>query len=164
MLNLKQYTDYSVEQAVRLLAVDSPTGYTSDAEQWLLQTFRDLGYAPVHTVKGGVLVDLGGEEADNGLLLEAHCDTLGGMVAEVKGSGRLRLTRLGGLPAVMANTENVRVVTKFDGTLQRLHPRQRGAEQDRPRLRQHRGGAGRVGKLRRRREEAGHRRGGHRLL
>ena len=116
MLNLKQYTDYSVEQAVRLLAVDSPTGYTSDAEQWLLQTFRDLGYSPIHTVKGGVLVDLGGEEADNGLLLEAHCDTLGGMVAEVKGSGRLRLTRLGGLPAVMANTENVRVVTKFDGT------------------------------------------------
>ena len=116
MNNSKLYTDYAVEQATALLSVDSPTGYTANAEAWLLEAFRSLGYAPIHTVKGGVLVDLGGRDAANGLLLEAHCDTLGGMVAEVKGSGRLRLTRLGGLPAVMANTENVRVVTKFDGT------------------------------------------------
>ena len=112
----KRSTDLAVEQAVKLLAIDSPTGYTAEAEAHLLRLFRDMGYEPVHTVKGGVLVDLGGADSENGLLLEAHCDTLGGMVAEIKGSGRLRLTRLGGLPAVMANTENVRVVTKFDGT------------------------------------------------
>ena len=111
----KKYTDYAVEKAVELLSHDSPTGYTSEAERYLLETFRDLGCKPIHTVKGGVLVDLGGADAENGLLLEAHCDTLGGMVAELKGSGRLRITNLGGLPAVMANTENVRVVTKFDG-------------------------------------------------
>ena len=33
----------------------------------------------------------------DGLLLEAHADTLGGMVAEIKGNGRLRLTALGGM-------------------------------------------------------------------
>ncbi len=112
----KKYTEFAVEKAVELLSHASPTGYTAEAEQYLLETFRALGYEPVHTVKGGVLVDLGGKDAEKGLLLEAHCDTLGGMVAEIKGSGRLRLTRLGGLPAVMANTENVRVVTQFDGT------------------------------------------------
>ena len=96
----KRYTDYAVEQAAALLAIDSPTGYTAEAEAHLLKTFRDLGYEPVHTVKGGVLVDLGGADAENGLLLEAHCDTLGAMVAEVKGSGRLRVVPLGGLPAV----------------------------------------------------------------
>ena len=116
MQDFKFYTDYAVEQACRLLAIDSPTGYTAEAEQHLLQVFRDMGYAPVHTVKGGVLVDLGGQDADNGLLLAAHCDTLGAMVAEVKGSGRLRVTPLGGLPTVMVNTENCRVVTKFNGT------------------------------------------------
>ena len=115
MANLKQYTAYAVEQAAALLAVDSPSGYTAAAEDWLLETFRGLGYEPVHTVKGGVLVDLGGKDTDNGLLLEAHCDTLGGMVAEIKGNGRLRLTNLGGLPASVVNTENCRVVTKFDG-------------------------------------------------
>ena len=115
MTKLKQYTDYAVEQAAALLAVDSPSGYTAAAEDWLLETFRGLGYEPVHTVKGGVLVDLGGKDTDNGLLLEAHCDTLGGMVAEIKGNGRLRLTNLGGLPASVVNTENCRIVTKFDG-------------------------------------------------
>ena len=111
----KRYTDYAVEQAVELLAIDSPTGYTANAEAHLLKTFRDLGYEPVHTVKGGVLVDLGGADSENGLLLEAHCDTLGAMVAKLKGSGRLRIVPLGGLPAVMMNTETCRVVTKFDG-------------------------------------------------
>ena len=115
MKNSKFYTDYAVDQAVRLLGTDSPTGYTADAERLLLEIFRELGYAPVRTVKGGILVDLGGRDSENGLLLEAHCDTLGAMVAEIKGSGRLRVVSLGGLPAVMANTENCRVVTKFDG-------------------------------------------------
>ena len=115
MQDAKTYTDYAVEQACRLLAIDSPTGYTAAAEQHLLQLFREMGYEPIHTVKGGVLVDLGGRDADNGLLLASHCDTLGAMVAEVKSAGRLRVTPLGGLPPVMANTENCRVVTKFDG-------------------------------------------------
>lgn len=116
MQDSKFYTDYAVEQAAALLAVDSPTGYTAAAEEHLLKLFRELGYEPVHTVKGGVLVDLGGADADNALLLEAHCDTLGAMVAEIKGSGRLRVVCLGGLPAVMVNTETCRVVTKFDGS------------------------------------------------
>ena len=111
----KRYTDYAVEQAAALLAIDSPTGYTADAEAHLLKTFREMGYEPIHTVKGGVLVDLGGTDAENGLLLEAHCDTLGAMVAEIKGSGRLRVVPLGGLPAVMISTETCHVVTKFNG-------------------------------------------------
>ena len=48
------------------------------------------------TGKGGVLIDLGGRNADDALLLEAHADTLGAMVAEVKSTGRLRITPLGG--------------------------------------------------------------------
>ncbi len=115
MQDSKRYTDCAVEEAVRLLSIDSPTGYTAEAEAYLLKTFRELGYEPVHTVKGGVLVDLGGSDAENGLLLEAHCDTLGAMVAELKGAGRLRVVPLGGLPALMVNTETCRVVTKFNG-------------------------------------------------
>ena len=113
MIDFKAYTDYAVEQAAALLAIDSPTGCTGAAEAHLLKLFTDLGFSPVHTRKGGVLVDLGG--SGEGLLLEAHTDTLGAMVAEIKGSGRLRVVPLGGLPAVMVNTENCRVLTKFDG-------------------------------------------------
>ena len=114
-LALSAYTDFLVQETEALLNIDSPTGYTDEAAAWVKAEFEKLGFEACLTNKGGVLVSFGGEEKDNGLLLEAHTDTLGGMVAEIKGNGRLRLTNLGGMNPNNAETENVRVVTKFDG-------------------------------------------------
>ena len=105
----KQYADYSWEMAARLLAIDSPSGYTQRAAQWVCDSFRQLGFDARLTRKGGVLVDFGGENKEDGLLLEAHTDTLGAMVCQVKGSGALKLTNLGGMNANNAEAENVRV-------------------------------------------------------
>ena len=117
----KIYADFAWEQAAALLAIDSPTGYTAKAAQWVQNAFAALGFDAVITVKGGVLVDLGGSDANDALLLAAHADTLGGMVAEVKGNGRLRLTNLGVNPN-NGETENVRVYTRsgavIEGTCQ----------------------------------------------
>ncbi len=110
-----EYTDFIIAQTEALLKIDSPTGYTDHAAAWVKAAFEQLGFEAALTHKGGVLVSLGGEDRDNGLLLEAHADTLGGMVAEVKSNGRLRLTNLGGMNPNNAETENVRVVTKFNG-------------------------------------------------
>ena len=77
----KIYADYAWEQAAALLAIDSPTGYTAKAAQWVQEAFAQLGFEAARTVKGGVLVDLGGNDANDALLLAAHADTLGGMVA-----------------------------------------------------------------------------------
>ena len=82
------YADYSWEKTAALLAIDSPSGFADRAAQWVQKEFAALGFDAKITVKGGVLVDLGGEDADDGLLLEAHADTLGGMVAEIRGNGR----------------------------------------------------------------------------
>jgi len=118
----KTYADYAWEQAAALLAIDSPSGYTGKAAAWVKNAFEALGFEAAITVKGGVLVDLGGENAADGLLLEAHADTLGAMVAEVKGNGRLRVTPLGGMNANNAEAENVRVYTRsgavIEGTCQ----------------------------------------------
>ena len=114
-ISLTKYTDFIVKETETLLNIDSPTGYTEEAAAWVLGEFRKLGFEAKLTNKGGVLVSLGGEDREDGLLLEAHLDTLGGMVAEIKGSGRLRLTNLGGMNPNNAETENVRVVTKFSG-------------------------------------------------
>ena len=95
----KIYADFAWEQTAALLAIDSPTGFTGKAAVWVKEAFENLGFAANITTKGGVLVDLGGEDTENGLLLAAHTDTLGGMVAEVKGNGRLRITALGGMNA-----------------------------------------------------------------
>lgn len=111
---IKNYTDYAVEKAVELLAIDSPTGYTANAAKWLKEQFEALGYKPEITVKGGVTVDLGGE--GEGTLLMAHVDTLGAMVKEIKSNGRLKIINIGGSKAVTTNTENVKVVTKFSGS------------------------------------------------
>ena len=116
----RTYAEYAARQAMELLAVDSPTGFTARAADWVQRAFEELGYTARRTAKGGVLVDLGGR--GEGLLLEAHADTLGGMVAEVKNSGRLRLTPLGGMRAENGEAENVRVYTRggrvLEGTFQ----------------------------------------------
>ena len=87
--------------------------------------FTDLGFEARRTVKGGVLVDFGGEKGQDGLILMAHTDTLGGMVAEVKANGRLRIVPLGGLSPQNIETENVRVYTRdgrvIEGTCQLIN-------------------------------------------
>ncbi|MDY3919471.1 MAG: M42 family metallopeptidase [Candidatus Limivivens sp.] len=110
------YGDYILDVTSRLLAVDSPSGLTYRAARFVQDELKSLGYESVLTRKGGVLAELGGKNAQDALLLEAHMDTLGAMVAEVKGNGRLRLTPIGGMNANNAEGENCRVVTKFDGT------------------------------------------------
>ncbi len=115
MKNPNRYMEYAVEYACALLAIDSPTGYTKEAADYVLDAFEKLGIPARRTVKGGILADLGGQDDRDALFLEAHIDTLGGMVSEILGSGRLRIVPLGGLPAPVVETENCRVVTKFSG-------------------------------------------------
>ena len=121
MIEMK-YADFAWEQTAALLAIDSPSGYTHKAAQWVKETFENLGFAAHITVKGGVIIDLGGQDANDGLLLEAHADTLGAMVAQVKGNGRLKMTALGGMNPNNAEAENVRVYTRdgkvIEGTCQ----------------------------------------------
>ena len=118
----RSYADFSWEQAASLLAVDSPTGYTADAARWVQTAFSALGFPARITTKGGVIVDLGGEDATNGLMLAAHTDTLGAMVCQIKGNGRLKMTSLGGMRPENAETETVRVHTRdgkiLEGTCQ----------------------------------------------
>ena len=121
----RSYTGLALRQAMALLAIDSPTGFTEKAAQWVQDAFASLGYDARRTAKGGVLIDLGGKDENDALLLEAHTDTLGGMIAEIKGNGRLRLSNLGGMRAENGETENVRVYARdgrvYEGTLQLIN-------------------------------------------
>ena len=117
MIN-KIYADHAWEQAAELLDIDSPSGYTDKAAAWVKAAFETLGFDARITRKGGVIIDLGGKDTEDGLLLEAHADTLGAMVAQIKGSGRLKLTSLGGMRPENAETENVRVYTREGGVLE----------------------------------------------
>ena len=115
MIDFESYGKYILEETAALLAVDSPSGMTKNAADHVMARFEALGYAPERTRKDGVIVALGGKNAQDGVLLEAHMDTLGGMVCEIKSSGRLKITRIGGLNANNVETENCRIVTRFNG-------------------------------------------------
>ena len=116
----KNYVDYMVEETKntetdilpylrdRLMSMRS--GYqqaTKEVADYVMGEYKKLGYEPKLTVKGGVLVPIGGRDKENAVLLEAHIDTLGAMVAEIKANGRLRVTAVGGMNANNAEGENM---------------------------------------------------------
>lgn len=117
---MKQYMDYIMEMTEKLLAIPSPSGYTHRAADFLKKELEALGYQPVLTRKGAVLVQLC--SGADGVLLAAHMDTLGAMVSEIRENGRLKLTRIGGLNPNNAEAENCKVYTRdgrsYDATFQ----------------------------------------------
>lgn len=108
--------EYIIEQLKNLTAINSPSGYTKEASAYVMNELLRLGYQPEQTVKGGVLCSLGGKDKNDGLVLTAHLDTLGAMVAAVKPNGRLRISPVGGLNANNAEAENCTIITRFNGT------------------------------------------------
>lgn len=114
--------EYVLEQLKNLLAIDSPSGYTKNVTDYLLKEFESLGFPAWRTVKGGVIADLGGKEADNAVFAESHVDTLGAMVSRVKDNGCLEVSPVGGIDANSAEGETVRIYTRdgrvYDGTCQ----------------------------------------------
>ena len=112
--------EYTLTALRGLLAQDSPSGFTDRAAQYAMDELQAMGYEPLRTRKGGVLCCLGGKDTENALLLSAHIDTLGAMVSQVKGNGRLKLTNVGGFNANNAETENVRVYSRDGRVTERL--------------------------------------------
>ena len=117
-MNWEAYADFILAETLALLAIDSPSGMTQRAAEHVMARFAALGYAPQRTRKDGVLVCLGGADMEDAVLLEAHMDTLGGMVAQIKGNGRLRIERVGGLRAENVETENCRVYARGGAVLE----------------------------------------------
>ncbi|MDO4332742.1 MAG: M42 family metallopeptidase [Eubacteriales bacterium] len=126
---------YIMEQTQKVLAIDSPTGFTSRAAAYCMDEYRRLGYSPCLTNKGGIFVcisegrpDAACTAADHSspeagaVLLEAHIDTLGAMVCDISKEGRLFLTPLGGMNPNNAEAENCRIYTRsgkvYSGTFQ----------------------------------------------
>ncbi|MBO5069362.1 MAG: M42 family metallopeptidase [Roseburia sp.] len=121
-MKTETYVNYIVEETKNILAIDSPSGYTKEVAEYVMEAYRKLGYEPQMTVKGGVLVTLGGKDKADAVMLEAHIDTLGAMVSEIKSNGRLKVTPIGGMNANNAEAENCRIHARFgavfEGTLQ----------------------------------------------
>jgi putative aminopeptidase FrvX len=111
---LQRATDASVDLLEKLLAIPSPTGYTREAIAFLERAFAELGLPGLSlrvSHKGALVMHLPGAAADAPRGLTAHTDTLGAMVREIKPSGRLKLTMIGGSPWPAVENEGVWVRT-----------------------------------------------------
>lgn len=106
-------TAYFQEFLTRLLNTPSPTGYTEEAIAYVESEAQKFsGVRTRRTRKGALLITLDGEREDAPRALTAHVDTLGAMVKEIKSSGRLRLTKLGGYPWNFVEGEGCAVRTE----------------------------------------------------
>jgi putative aminopeptidase FrvX len=105
-------TDYLVRFLVDLLNTPSPTGDTEWAVSFVEQELQSFGVLTDHTRKGALIATIPGLRDDAPRALSAHVDTLGAMVAEIKHSGRLRLTALNGVMWPTVESEGVWIQTK----------------------------------------------------
>ena len=90
----------------KLTSIVSPTGYTKEIADYLLEELSELGYSPGRTNKGGVNVVVEGENNIKHRVVTAHVDTLGAMVRAIKPDGRLKMAKIGGYPWNMIEGEN----------------------------------------------------------
>lgn len=78
-----------------LVAIDSPSGFTNKASQYIYNTLKEMGWSPSYTNKGAVRCNLGTKAPV--LAIAAHVDTLGAVVADIAKNGTLRISNVGGL-------------------------------------------------------------------
>ncbi len=88
--------DYLLDWLIDLLRTPSPTGNTGAAIDLTARAFDLLGLETTRTNKGALVAKMKGSSDVRPRALSGHVDTLGAMVKEIKGNGRLKLTMLGG--------------------------------------------------------------------
>jgi putative aminopeptidase FrvX len=104
--------EYLTRFLVDLLNIPSPTGLTEEAIAFVEKELS--GYFQLElsrTRKGALVAKWQGQKDDAPRALTAHVDTLGAMVKEIKSSGRLSITRIGGLLLPAVETEGCWVHT-----------------------------------------------------
>ncbi len=95
-----------------LLNTPSPTGFTVQAIEYCREHFSAFPALQLAlTRKGALVATWPGASSDAPRALTAHVDTLGAVVKEIKPSGRLRLSQLGGYAWNTVEGEGVTVFT-----------------------------------------------------
>lgn len=106
--------DYIINTLEELLKIPSPTGNTDLAVEYVEDKFKKLGIETRRSRKGALIASIEGKDKSKEVTLSAHVDTLGAMVKEIKGNGRLKISQLGGYAWNTIEGEHVSIDT-LDG-------------------------------------------------
>ncbi|AME09363.1 MULTISPECIES: M42 family metallopeptidase [Gemella] len=96
----------TINYITKLTGIPSPTGYTKNVMNYLVDEIEQLGYSVTKANKGGVSVTVCGKDDSKHRVITAHVDTLGAIVRAIKSDGRLKLDKIGGYPWNMIEGEN----------------------------------------------------------
>ena len=96
----------TLEYIKKLTSIPSPTGYTEEIMEYIMNETKGFGYSPFKTNKGGVIVTVRGKNDEKHRLVTAHLDTLGAMVRAIKSDGRLKMDLIGGFTYASIEGEN----------------------------------------------------------
>ena len=106
-------TNFMLDFLTGLLNTPSPTGFTEAAINYTEEAISSgFNLSTSRTRKGALVITLPGVKEDAPRGLTAHIDTLGAMVKEIKSTGRLKLTKLGGYPWNTVEGEGCTVFTQ----------------------------------------------------
>ena len=107
----------TIETLEKLVGIPSPSGYTMEVMNFIKQEFSRMNAEFIVTNKGSIIATIHGKNKDRHRLLTAHVDTLGAMVKEIKPSGRLKLSLVGGFKFNAIEGENCLIHTAEGKTL-----------------------------------------------
>ena len=112
---------YIVDTLVHIAKMPSPPGYTDKVIAFIQGEFDKMGLTTRLLNKGGLIATLPGKNDDEHRTLSGHVDALGAMVKEIKSSGRLKFTQLGGYMFNSVEGEHCTIITgsgkEYTGTI-----------------------------------------------
>lgn len=121
-MNINRFKDF----AYALYQIDSPSGYTRKAVDFLESHANQLGYTTSRNQKGNLHVHVEGKNRDYRCGISAHVDTLGLMVRSINSDGTLRFTNIGGPIMATLDGEYCRIITRdskvYTGTILSTSP------------------------------------------
>ena len=120
------YKEDLLDRLVRLVSVDSPSGFTKDVVALAEKMARELGYATRRTRRGGLCITAEGRDNTRAVACFAHVDTVGLMVRDITEQGDLLITRIGSPVLPSMEGEYCRIHTRdgrvYTGTVLSLSP------------------------------------------
>lgn len=100
------------ERLLEMLAIPSPTGFTSELSRYICAQLSALGVDYQLTRRGTIIVHIEGAERGMARAAVNHIDTIGAAVSGLKPNGRLALTPVGTWSSRFAEGGRVTVFTR----------------------------------------------------
>lgn len=122
----KKYEEFFKEEVKNIMAIDSPSGFTKNAIDFVYNLATSMGFETKKTNLGNVIVSVDGKNNEKEVALSAHIDTLGLMVRSINSDGTLKFSVIGSPLLPSLDGEYCKIHTRdnkvYTGTILSLSP------------------------------------------